>query len=190
MPAGKLSPLSYLILGLLRDGTASHGYRLLAQHKALSGITTNTGNIYRELGVLQRAEFVVPTEPDGEQKTIPYYITVAGERDFDRWLLDPATLENHSQMSTWILFAASVPREDRVEILESLRERIWLQSKGVERARSDALRTIKNNGKAHEYHPAPFLLLRELKHLTADLDFLEEFRAALEALDQASGSAV
>jgi hypothetical protein len=152
-------------------------------HKEKSGSVTNPGNFYRELAILKEADMVVPTEAGDDQKTIPYCIAPQGEREFDRWLCDPSTPESQAQMPTWILFAGRVPRDVRNEILDRLHDRIWIQGKAVEHARVDALRLARNNGQVPTYHPAPLLLLRELKHLTADLEFLQEFRAELEALD-------
>ena len=67
--------------------------------------------------------------------------------------------------------------------LERARDRLWLQGKTLERARIDALTAARrNNGQNSRYDPAPQLLLWHLKRVTADIEFLDEFRQELEIL--------
>jgi len=173
---------SHLILGLLRDGRARHGYELISEYRSLSGTATNPGNFYRELGKLAEVKLVETrdTSPGEDQRRIPYLITDAGRREFDNWLCSPTTPEE--ELSSWILFADRVPSGVLSELLERARDRLWLQGKTLERARIDALTAARRNGQNSRYDPAPQLLLWHLKRVTADIEFLDEFRQELERI--------
>ncbi len=174
--------LLHLILGLLRDGRPRHGYELISEYKGLSGNVANPGNFYRELGKLDDHGFIESgiAPPDEDHRRIPYRITVAGEKEFDKWLAAPSTPDE--ELGSWLLFADRLQIDVLHELLEHTRERLWLQGKTVERARLDALAAMRRNGRVQHYNPAATLLLWHLKRLTADLEFLEEFRRELDGL--------
>lgn len=173
---------SHLILGLLRDGRARHGYELISEYRSLSGTTTNPGNFYRELNKLADTKLVETrdTSPGEDQRRIPYLITDLGRREFDAWLCSPTTPEE--ELSSWVLFADRVPSGVLSELLERTRDRLWLQGKTLERARMDALASARRNGGGRRYHPAPQLLLWHIKRVAADIEFLDEFRQELERI--------
>src|SRR6185503_10942507 len=105
------SPLSHLILGLLRDGQPRHGYDLISRYRELSGSSANPGNFYRELRGLADGKYLTP-EPVAageDQRRIPYRITELGCSEFDQWLCWPSTPQE--QLSSWLLFADRVPSD-------------------------------------------------------------------------------
>ena len=169
--------LSYLILGLLRDGVPRHGYQLAAQYRALTGRTISAGNVYRELSKLVARRLVHATAVDAgaDQRRIPYQITELGRERFDEWLLSLA--KTSDELESWLLFADRVPTDIRTRVLDRIRDTLWSQGKALERAREDAI--TAPCAWPRPYAPLPMLLARRLKHVTAELEFLNEFRTEL-----------
>jgi DNA-binding PadR family transcriptional regulator len=174
--------LSRLILGLLRDGRARHGYDLIMEYRQLSGDSANPGNFYRELGTLADKDLLTkePVPPGEDPRRIPYRITAGGTVEFDAWLCSPATPQE--DLASWLLFADRVPTEALRALLDSTRDQLWLQGKTLEHARANLKNKRRDNGT--RYDPASYLLLWQLKRITADLEFLEEFRREIESLLQ------
>ena len=172
----------HLILGLLRDGRPRHGYELVREYKLRSGIQANPGNFYRELAKLSDDELVTAgvNPPDADARRIPYKITDGGRQKFDAWLLSPSTQDE--ELSSWLLFVDRVPPGVLPKLLDRLTEQLWLQSKSLARARADALTDGQVNGHRPGYNSAAALLLRRLKQVTADLEFVEELRKELDEL--------
>src|SRR5439155_1490458 len=85
----------YLVLGLLRDGAARHGYGIMKEYQQRSGIQMCTGRFYNKLQRLA-ADGLVTTAanpPGADPRRTPYRITTAGAACFDAWLQDSATPE-------------------------------------------------------------------------------------------------
>ncbi|MCW5891724.1 MAG: PadR family transcriptional regulator [bacterium] len=169
--------LAHLILGLLRNGEPRHGYELVTHHRALTGATLSTGNVYRELSRLAARELVRARADDsrGDGRRIPYQITEQGTELFDQWLLAPAKYGD--ELASWLIFMDRVPRDVRDRTLERARDMLWSQTKALERAREDAL--SRQHATRGPYHPLAVLLSRRLRQVTADLEFLNELRADL-----------
>jgi DNA-binding PadR family transcriptional regulator len=173
--------LAHLILGLLRNGEPRHGYQLVTHHRALTGASISTGNVYRELSRLAARALVLPyaEDPGGDARRIPYQITEQGRELFDQWLLAPA--KHGDELASWLIFMDRVPRAVRDRTLERARDMLWSQSKALERAREDAL--ARHQATRERYHPLAVLLSRRLRQVTADLEFLNELRADIAAED-------
>jgi DNA-binding PadR family transcriptional regulator len=168
--------LRHVILGLLRDGRPRHGYELMTEHRSRAGEQIGTGNFYRELGKLT-SEGLVQTgvnPPDADARRIPYQATEKGLRLFDQWLTSSQT--DIDELPERLLFIDRVPSDTRDRLFERWQETLWLRSKGLARAREDALLEP-----SADYSPLPALILRRMKHVTAELEFLKEFRVELEA---------
>jgi DNA-binding PadR family transcriptional regulator len=173
--------LSHLILGFLRDGLARHGYELITEYKTRSGNQVSAGNFYRELARMA-SERLVQTgvnPPEADARRIPYQITEKGRQSFDEWLISPS--RDESDLSAWLLFIDRVPPETRDRLLDRWQDDLWLRSKALSRAREDALLLQASRQDAVRYNPLASLISRRLKQVTADLEFLKEFRTELMA---------
>lgn len=163
----------HLVLGLLRDGQPRHGYELTTEYGRRSAISVNTGNFYRELQKLAGEGCVATREnpPDADARRIPYQITEQGCREFDEWLTSPC--QHQADLSERLLFIDLVPPDARARILEWWEEELWMRSKALARAREEALRASDRHTRLD---PLPLLLLRRMKLIAAELEFIKEFR--------------
>jgi DNA-binding PadR family transcriptional regulator len=175
----------FLVLGLLRGGAARHGYALMKEYRERSGYEMSTGNFYRELqrlvgeGLVQAAH----NPPGADPRRAPYEITDDGVAAFDAWLAGPTSLGNgHSEdeLSSRTLFLADVDPALARHVLERWKEDLWVRGKTLERAR-EALLQRRNERGRRPLAALVFLLARRLKHVAADLEFVDELRTALEA---------
>ena len=168
--------LSHLILGLLRDGQARHGYELITEYKARSGNQVSAGNFYRELARMAGDRLVQTgvNPPDADARRIPYQITEKGRHSFDEWLIGPG--RDDGDLSAWLLFVDRVPPEIRDRLLDRWQDDLWLRGKSLSRAREDALLMQQSRHDTVRYNVLASLLSRRLKQVTADLEFLKEFR--------------
>lgn len=172
--------IRHVILGLLRDGQPRHGYELMLEHRARSGEQISTGNFYRELARLS-GEGLLQTginPPDADARRIPYQTTDRGSRAFDQWLVSPQA--EADELSERLLFVDRIPSDVRERLFDRWQETLWMRSKALARAREDAL-AEQGQQPPGSYNPLPALILRRMKHLTAELEFLKEFRAELDA---------
>jgi len=171
--------LSHLILGFLRDGQARHGYELITEYKARSGNQVSAGNFYRELAHLASERLVQRgvNPPDADARRIPYQITERGRQTFDEWVISPS--RDDGDLSSWLLFIDRVPHETRDRLLDRWQDDLWLRSKALARAREDALLVQGTRQETGRYNPLASLISRRLKQVTADLEFLKEFRSEL-----------
>lgn len=182
--------LWHVILGLLRDGRLHHGYELMTGYRVRSGTPASPGNFYRELSRLGTHGYVETgiNPPDADARRIPYHITERGRGAFDRWLQAPPLSE--SELSGWLLFSGRLSAVERDTILDSWEEQLWLRSQELSRQQREAVEDAKTTGSTPEYRSLRVLLSRQLKHVAADLAFLEELRADLKVwLEQRGGQA-
>ena len=172
--------LWHVILGLLRDGRLHHGYELMTGYRVRSGTPASPGNFYRELARLETHGYVETgvNPPDADARRIPYHITERGRGAFDRWLQAPPLSEG--ELSGWMLFAGRLSGADRERILDCWQEQLWVRNQELSRQHRQILDDAKARGMP-EYRPLRVLLSRQLKHVAADLTFLEELRADLRA---------
>jgi DNA-binding PadR family transcriptional regulator len=168
----------HLILGMLRDGDARHGYELMSEYAARSGSRISAGSFYRELARLASSGLVETgvNPPDADARRIPYRIKDAGRQSFDTWLKAPAF--DDGDLTSWMLFANRLTSEARARILERREEELWMRSKALARLRDDA---ISRDRKRDRFDPLPVLLSRQIKQLTGELETLQEFRLELDA---------
>jgi DNA-binding PadR family transcriptional regulator len=171
----------HLILGLLRDGRARHGYDLMREYRAKAGQSVNPGNFYRECNKLLSTALITPDAkpPEADARRIPYRITPGGCRDFDDWLTQPSTLG--SNLSTWLIFADMLPASERLRLIGHMQAELWVESKKLTAAR-ERLAARSRPFPSPTYQPAALLALRRIKQIAADLEFLQELRDQLERL--------
>jgi DNA-binding PadR family transcriptional regulator len=174
----------YLVLGLLRDGEARHGYALMKQYRDRSGLQLNTGNFYRELARLVAEGLIQtvanPTEAD--PRRAPYQITTSGSACFDAWLAGPTGTgvgRYEDELSARAMFLADAEPAVVMKLLDGWKEDLWLKSKVDERTRRSVMSDRVENGVFPRSFPAlPLLLARNIKHVTADIEFLQELSTA------------
>jgi DNA-binding PadR family transcriptional regulator len=179
----------YLVLGLLRSGAPLHGYALIKAYRERSGIMISNGNFYRELRGLVREGLVrTATNPEGaDERRAPYEITETGAEVCDEWLATPGNAvcaQYDDDLSLRGLFLGDVERDVARQMLDSWRDELWLKGKLLERERQGAL---QRPGDGH-LDALGMLLTRRLKHIAADLEFLEDLRMAHEASLSVSGT--
>jgi DNA-binding PadR family transcriptional regulator len=173
----------YVVLGLLRNGARLHGYALMKEYRARSGTQISTGNFYRELQRLGAEGLVRPvTNPAGaDERRAPYEITEEGAAAFDVWLSGPNESplgQYDDELSTRALFVASAEPDVTRNVLDRWQEELWMRGKMIERSRETAAR--QGGTVPGAFSALTFLLARRLKHVAADLEFIEELRAAYE----------
>jgi DNA-binding PadR family transcriptional regulator len=171
----------YLVLGLLRGGAPQHGYALMKAYRERSGIFISNGNFYRELRCLV-AEGLVRTAARTEgadARRSPYAISEDGADMFDMWLAAPggADLGHYDdELSSRALFLAEADPSVARRMLDHWRDELWLRSKMLEREREAAMLRRRDGS----FNALSMLLARRLKHIAADLEFIEELRGAYE----------
>lgn len=185
MLRGESPVFRYLVLGLLRNGASLHGYALMKSYRERTGVQLSTGSFYRELQRLVGDGLVetAANPSDADPRRAPYAITETGAAAFDAWLTGPpgaAIGRYDDELSSKVLFLAGVEHGLVKTLIDSWKEELWLRSKIHERACA-ALGVQSRRADAESFDPLPFLLARNLKHLSADLEFLDEF---LEAYDE------
>ena len=170
----------HVILGLLSDGRARHGYELMTELKARSDEPISTGHFYRELARMA-ADGLVQTDvnpPDVDSRRIPYRITDLGSGAFDRWLLRPQG--GSDNLPERLLFIDRIPGDFRERLFDRWQEELWIRNKTLARMRADLI----SNGseRACGYRSLAVLILRHMKHVAADLEFLKEVREEIAAM--------
>jgi DNA-binding PadR family transcriptional regulator len=182
--------LWHVILGLLREGRLHHGYELMTAYRVRSGTPASPGNFYRELARLGTHGYVETgvNPPHVDARRIPYHITERGRGAFDRWLESPPLSEG--ELSGWLLFSGRLSAADRERVLDSWEEQLWLRSQELSRQHREVTEQARAARPAAEYQSLRVLLSRQLKHVAADLAFLEELRSDIELWLAQRGDAV
>ena len=167
-----------LILGLLRDGQARHGYDLMLVHRARSGESITLGNLYRELSRLVADGFAVVADnpPEADQRRIPYRITDAGRAAFDQWLM--AAELRPEELSDRLLFVDLMDSSIRISLFDRWQDELLTRTKALSRAREDAL-TRQGHANA-DSSIVPAILARQIRLLGVDLEFMATVRGQYE----------
>jgi PadR family transcriptional regulator AphA len=168
-PAGrpaaiKLSPTSYLVLGMVRLGVSS-GYAI---KKAADGSTQNfwpisLALVYPELarledgGLLRRR-----SDPRGGRARSAYTITAKGEKALGAWLRSPkvAPVQIRDEAMLKLFLADALGDEDQRQLLTGLRERNQERRKALEQEAIPAAEALEARGVRYVAAAA---------HLSADL---------------------
>lgn len=173
----------YVVLGLLSDDVPRHGYALMKDYRERVGVKMNTGSFYRELQRLVAAGLVrnVVRTGEGDRRQAPYQITEDGLATFKAWFADPGIggmgVSQEDRLSARVMFLADVDPEAGLRVIAQWQDDLWMRAKLLERAHSAA----QAAGADRSTFPVlPFVLARRMRHVTADLAFLDELRAAYE----------
>jgi DNA-binding PadR family transcriptional regulator len=174
--------LRYLVLGLLRDGAPRHGYAIRKEYRERAGLDPSTGPFYRELARLLQDELIreTPNPPGSDPRRTPYVISKKGAQLFDAWLRERGMAVHgyrEDELCAKALFLAQAPPDVVSTILDGWQEDLSLLGGKLERARQAACESPGRSG----LDPLPLLIGRRLKHLVADLEFVEEIRGVFEA---------
>ena len=171
--------LCHVILGLLRDGRQRHGYDLILDYRMRTGTPPSAGNFYRELARLAVGKRIEATAnpPEADPRRLPYQITERGRSEFDHWL-EVAPMQG-DEFANWMLFVDHATDAVRERQLERRQDALWVRSKALSRALEDAARPLDATAK---FHPLAPMLERQLKLVTAELEFLEKFRQDYAAI--------
>jgi DNA-binding PadR family transcriptional regulator len=169
----------YHILGLLRCGERLHGYALVKAYHKRTGRPVGPGNFYRELQRLMLEGLVrlLPTPPSGDQRRAPYEITEDGLSAFDDWFcnIPRATSPGDSELAARAIFFREVDPTWASLVVDRWRTDLWQISKALERELKDAVARTRGI-----VDPNPILLRRRIRHLAAELEFLEELETSFE----------
>jgi DNA-binding PadR family transcriptional regulator len=123
----KLTPTSYLVLGMVRLGVSS-GYAI---KKAADGSTQNfwpisLALVYPELARLEGAELLKRrSDPRGGRARSAYTITAKGEKALTAWLRSPrvAPVQIRDEAMLKLFLADALGDEDQLRLIRTLRER-------------------------------------------------------------------
>lgn len=150
-----------------------------------AGARIGSGSFYRELARLVREGLVttVDPSPDADPRRAPYRISNRGIAAFDAWLVAPHRASMGSQddsVSVAVLFLTRASPDAARALFRSLQDEFWMRSKAFERAREAAPRRKAKVGSEPEFDSLDLLLARRQKHVAAEIQFVEELRAAYE----------
>ena len=83
--------LRYVLLAMLADGQAKHGYALMKVFAERCGVRVSVGNVYRELQRLVAEGLIITAaNPSGaDPRRAPYAITDLGRDALDAWFAEP-----------------------------------------------------------------------------------------------------
>jgi len=176
--------MRHMILGLLRHHGARHGYALMKEIRARTGVQVSIGNMYRELARLTREGLArsTPNPPEADPRRAPYEITAAGIAAFEAWLSTTPTKTQapfHDEFSARAFFLGQAEPAVGRKIIERWKEELGLQGKTLERAHDVAA----TPDRARDGFPLvllPFFLRRRLRHVAVDLEFVDELESAHE----------
>jgi len=178
--------LRYLILGVLRDGRARHGYGIMKEYRDVSGAEISIGNFYREIQRLARDGLIqaVVNRGDVDRRRIPYETTPTGREVFDAWVSSPLAWGLTEHQDDVSLCAYLISRT--AHVLGAKVTKQWREELGLRRqVAAHALEaTSPRDGvvQAGRLTLRRLLLARRLERVCADVEFVGRFEAAYGAL--------
>jgi DNA-binding PadR family transcriptional regulator len=165
----------------------------MKEYQERSGLDISSGNFYRELQRLAAEGLVKTTAnpPGDDPRRAPYEIADAGREAFDTWLSGISTVilgVYEDELSARALFIGDADAPMARKVLDQWQEQLWVVGKTLERQRQIAL--TKANARSQAlFSPLPLFLARRLKHIAADLEFVDELRSSYNEWEAASRSA-
>jgi DNA-binding PadR family transcriptional regulator len=173
-----MTTLRYVVLGLLRDGQARHGYALRKSYQARTGRVMTAGSVYRVLHGMRRDGLIqrIPITVDEDPRRAPHRITPRGVRTFDGWLAsgdDLADPDEGLAIATRAVFLADTPHAAARLLLDRWQEQLRLRHTTLERERPP-----RGPAPAAELTTLSLLDARRTRMLAAEREFLEDLRRA------------
>jgi len=174
--------LRHLILGLLRQGGAKHGYAVMKEIRDRAGLQVSIGSVYRELKQLEGEGLArgVMNAAGEDPRRAPFESSPGGMSAFDEWMTTAPTKTLPDYRDEFCLRAIFIEDIDNAVargVLDRWREELTLHSRALERSRERAL-AQRSSGSG--FTTLPFFLARRIKHIAADIAFVEELRSAHE----------
>jgi DNA-binding PadR family transcriptional regulator len=172
----KLSPTSYLVLGMVRLGISS-GYAIkkVADQSTQNFWPTSLALVYPELARLETAGMLTRrSNPQGGRARSAYRISEAGETALTAWLrsakVAPVQIRDEAMLKLFL--ADALEGEDQLELIRTLRER--------NREKKEALQSeIVPRAEAFESQGIRYVAVAA--RLSADLlEYAESWMARLE----------
>src|SRR5207237_7498308 len=168
--------MRHMILGLLQHHGARHGYALMKEIRARTGVQVSIGNMYRELARLAREGLArsTPNLPEADPRRAPYEITTAGIAAFEAWLSATPTRTQaplHDEFSARAFSLGQAEPAVGRKLIERWREELGLQGTTLERARD----VSATPDRARDLSPLvllPFFPRSPLRPLPVDLHFV------------------
>lgn len=146
----KLSPTSYLVLGMVRLGVSS-GYAIkkVADASTQNFWPISLALVYPELarldggGLLKRR-----SDPHGGRARSSYTITAKGKEALSAWLRSPkvAPVQIRDEAMLKLFFADALEDEDQLALVRSLRERNRERKQALEREAVPGARALEAQG--------------------------------------------
>ncbi len=123
----KLTPTSYLVLGMVRLGLRS-GYAIkkTADRSTQNFWPTSLAQVYPELARLEGGGLLIRrNDPHGGRARSAYSITETGETALRSWLRSPklAPAQMRDEALLRVFFADALGGEDQLKLIQMLRER-------------------------------------------------------------------
>ena len=174
--------LRHLILGLLREGGAKHGYAIMKEIRDRAGLQVSIGNIYRELKRLEGEGLVrsVMNAAGEDPRRAPFESTTGGKSVFDDWITSAPTKalpDYRDEFCLRAIFIESIDKTAARTLLDRWREELDMHSKALERCWE---RALAQRSSKSAFTTLPFFLARRIKHVAAELAFVEELRSLHE----------
>lgn len=173
--------LAYIILGLLRGGSAAHGYQLALAYQARAGVPIATSSFYRDLARL-RADALVeitPTPPGTDGRRIPHRITERGRLAFDRWLRAPIPAADPFDVRA--IFLDRVPAAHRPALCAQWRRELFTRTEQRQLEHECAVARRQYAGPG--FDPLPAVLERDLHRARADVALLDRLSREFDTID-------
>ena len=173
-----MTTLRYIVLGLLRDGQARHGYALRKRYQERTGRVMTAGSVYRVLHGLRRTGLIqlMPITADEDPRRAPHRITPRGVRVFDGWLASGDDLDDPEEglaIATRAVFLTDAPPAAARLLLDRWQMQLRMRQVELERDASPRVPALTT-----ELGTLPLLAARRTRLLAAEREFLDELRSA------------
>jgi DNA-binding PadR family transcriptional regulator len=149
-PPIKLSPTSYLVLGMVRLGVSS-GYAIkkVADNSTQNFWPISLALVYPELARLEDGGLLKRrSDPHGGRARSVYTITAKGERALGAWLRSPkvAPVQIRDEAMLKLFFADALGAGDQLELIKALRERNHQRRRALEEEAIPGARALEAEG--------------------------------------------